>query len=324
MAVAIPLYFPGTAGPGAGAAASSSTPQVLPMTPPQSPRPRLPLPGRLASLARRIDRIGSHGRIGLVGLAVLAALAGPAGQSAIAPATAATLQLSGPPGAAVSVDGRAVGLLPLAAPLDLPAGVYTLRCELHGHQDLEQTVVLGEPESWLHLRLRPTPLRRSDAVQSSLLFAGLGQWYAGSTWRGWFYFLGEAGGLLTAVAGEVQRSSLRDDYLEYRDSYRTALDDQDIAFWRAEASEAYADMQDMKDLRNLGLVVAGGAWALSLLDAWLLTPTVDLGAGVVPPRARPAEALSTAIDPDGAPSGGPAAAPATGRPGVHAAVTLSF
>jgi len=232
-------------------------------------------------------------------------------------APAATLHLSGPPGAAVSLDGRDLGLLPLASAVELPAGVYTLRCTLRGYQDLEQTVVLGEPESWLHLRLRPVPLRRLEAVESSLLFAGLGQWYRDDTWRGWLYFLGEAGGLLTAVAGEVQRTTFRDDYLNYRDNYRSAIDGQEIAFWRAEATAAYADMEDMKNLRNTGLIVAGSAWLLSILDAWLLTPTVDLGPGVIPPGAW-------RDGPDHAAGRGQLAGMVPEPGGAHAAVTLTF
>ncbi len=262
------------------------------MTPPRSPHPRP------SSVCATVVSLGL--------LTILVATIAPA----------ATLQLSGPPGAAVSLDGRELGLLPLGGAVDLPPGVYTLRCTLHGHHDLEQTVVLGEPESWRHVRLRPLPLRRLEAVEASLLFAGLGQWYRGDTWRGWLYFLGEAGGLLTAVAGEVQRTTFREDYLQYRENYRSALDGQQIAFWRAEAAAAYTDMEEMKDLRNTGLVIAGSAWLLSILDAWLLTPTVDLGPGVIPPGGRgaaPGHALDTA-----------AAGVVPGPAGAHAAVTLTF
>jgi hypothetical protein len=240
-------------------------------------------------------------------LALLAAVV----LATVGSAGAATLQITGPPGAEVTLDGRSLGLLPLSGPMTVEPGVYLLGCRLSGHRDVEQSVVIAEPESWQHVRLRPLPLRRSEAVTSSLLFAGLGQWYRGDRWRGWVYFLGEAGGLLTAVAGEVQRENFRQDYLTFRESYESALSADQIAFWRTEADQAYRDMQDMADLRDTGLYVAAGAWVLSLLDAWLLTPSVDVGPGVVPPSAAHAAVGDDPTD---------LAAPGA----VHAGVTLGF
>ncbi|HOX24567.1 MAG TPA: hypothetical protein PLL30_02260 [Candidatus Krumholzibacteria bacterium] len=223
-----------------------------------------------------------------------------------AAAAAATLQLAGPPGAAVRLGDRDVGLLPLPGPLELAPGVYRLECRARGYEDLSQTVVVSEPDSWLHLRLRPLPLSRSQAVSSSLLFAGLGQWYQGATVRGWVYLLGESGGLVAALAGELQRTNDRDDYMNAKAAYDAAVAPNEIAFWRAQADQAYRDMDDMASLRDTGLYVAAGAYVLSLLDAWLLFPSVDIGPGTVVPDAH------------GAVPAGPTLA------GIHAAVTVGF
>jgi hypothetical protein len=223
----------------------------------------------------------------------------------VGPAIAATVQLSGPEGAAVRLDGTDLGLLPMAA-LELPAGVYEIRCRKKGYEDLEKVLLVDDRDGTLHLRLRLLPLKRSRAVTGSLLYAGLGQWYSGATLRGWVYFLGETGGLLTAVAGELQRSNYRDDYLNYQASYESAITAEDIAFYREEADRAYGNMQDMEDLRNTGLYVAAGAYVLSLLDAWLLFPSVDVGPGTLPPVGA------------SAPPDRDAAA------GAHAAVVIDF
>jgi len=311
MADPIPLYFRGIHRPAPAIAHALDPDRCSPMTPAAAashrPPRQHPCPGRA-----------------LLGVCLAVCLAG-----ALAPAAApaATLQLVGPPGARIALDDHPLGMLPLQGDLELAPGVYRVTCELRGHQDLEQVVVLSEPDSWLHVRLRPVPVRRGAVIGSSLIFAGLGQWHGGATWRGWLYFLGEAGGLATAIAGEVQRATAKDDYEIALASYRSALDDQEIAFWRAKSDAAYQDVQDYEDLRNTGLLIAAGSWVVSLLDAWLLVPAVDAGPGLVPPGAPRAGGGPGLTDVDLAELD---LAPARGaghradRRAVHAAVTLTF
>ncbi len=225
--------------------------------------------------------------------------------AAAVPASAGQVHLTGPAGASVRVDGHDIGLLPLA-PLTLPVGMHEVECRARGHEPLSQTILVPEGDAVVHLRLRPLVLRRSRALTGSLLYAGVGQWYSGATLRGWAYFTGETVGLLTALTGELGRINSKDDYTNAIRSYELAVEPGQIAFWRAEANLLYQDVADMQDLRDLGLMVAAGAWALSLLDAWLLFPSVDVGPGPVPPPPL-------AVQP----------APETPR-GLHAAVTFAF
>jgi len=222
------------------------------------------------------------------------------------PAAAATVALSGPPGARVRLDDRDLGTLPLAGALTLAPGVYRLECRARGYERLAQELVVSDPDGWQHIRLRPLALERGRAVTGSLLYAGLGQWYSGARLRGWVYFLGETGGLLTALAGELQRANYEDDYVNAKAAYDAALTPQEVAFWRAEADQAYADLTEMSDLRDSGLYVAAGAYVLSLLDAWLLFPAVDIGPGLVVPDAHGAADRVAPVA------------------GVHAVVTLGF
>lgn len=219
---------------------------------------------------------------------------------------AATVELSGPDGAVVRLNDRDLGPLPLAGPLDLPAGVHTFSCRLRGHETFTKVVVISDRDQWLHLRLRPIPLKHGSAVAGSAIYAGMGQWYMGARLRGWVYFLGETGGLLTALAGELQRANFRDDYVNFQASYDGAIEESEIAFFKQKADQAYRDMKDMESLRNTGLSVAVGAYVVSLLDAWLLFPSVDVGPGMLPPAKTGA------------------LAPQDGWMGAHAAVVIDF
>lgn len=219
------------------------------------------------------------------------------------PSVAATVHLTGPVGADVRIDGREVGLLPVAA-LDLPLGVHEIQCRARGYEDLSQTLVVADNEAVLHVRLRPNQLRRSRAVTGSLIYAGLGQRYMGARWRGWLYTAGETVGLLTALAGELDRQNNKDEYTNAIRNYRLAVDPGSIDLWREQADDAYAKVADAQDVRDMGLMIAAGAWAVSLLDAWLLFPAVDVGPGPVP-HANTASAGAAA-------------------PGLHAAISIGF
>lgn len=197
-------------------------------------------------------------------------------------AAAATLELTGPAGALVTLNDRPLGQLPLSGPLDLPPGYYNIRCILKGHVSYEQKVRLSTIDEWQRITARLTPFSKQTAWSSNLLFAGLGQHYLGSDFRGYVYNAAEAGGLLTALAGELQRSNLKQEYLKIVDLYNSALNAEDIVRYGNEAEAKYADMQDMEDLRDTGLMVAGGAIVLSIIDVLLTFPGLEAGGGPVP------------------------------------------
>lgn len=195
---------------------------------------------------------------------------------------AATLEITGPAGATVVVDDHIMGFLPLTQPLNLAPGTYQVSSELPGYLSFETTVHLPEISDWQRLQIRLVPMSKKTAWTSNLLFAGMGQHYMGKSFKGYFFNLLEAGGLLTAFAGEVQRGNYRKDYLLHKSKYDAAINNSDIAYYKGLTDQAYSDMEDMEQLRNTGLMVAGGAIVLSILDAVFLFPNAAIGPGEVP------------------------------------------
>ena len=202
----------------------------------------------------------------------------------VAPAMtlAGTLEITGPPGASLVINGQDMGFLPLDGPLDLPGGVYTIKSELQGHQDYEHTIKLVGDKAWQRVTVRLIPFSRKTAWTSNILFAGLGQHYLGKSTRGWIYNLAEAGGLLVALVAEMDRNNLAKDYQELETLYNSTINADDIARYREEADQAYSDMKDAEEMRDTGLMVAVGAIAVSILDAIIFFPSVEAGAGPVP------------------------------------------
>lgn len=197
-------------------------------------------------------------------------------------ALAATLEITGPPGASLVINGRDMGVFPLSGPLELGPGDYALKSELAGHIDYEHELTLVGDDDWQRLAVRLVPLSRKTAWSSNLLFAGLGQHYLGKPVRGYIYNLAEAGGLLVALFAELDRSNLRKDYLDIMDKYNSSINADDITRYRETAEQTYSDMEDKEKLRNTGLYVAGGAIVVSILDAIIFFPSVEAGTGPVP------------------------------------------
>ena len=210
----------------------------------------------------------------LTGALLLSLLAGTA--------AAATLEITGPAGATVSLNDRPLGVFPLDGPLDVPPGFYTITSQLQGHANFEQKVRLVSINDWHRITVRLMPFSRKTAMGSSVLFAGMGQHYLGDGFRGYVYNAAEAGGLLAALAGELQRSNLEKDYLKLVELYNGALNADNVVALGEEAEAKYQDMTDMEELRDLGLMVAGGAILVSLLDVIITFPKVEAGAGTVP------------------------------------------
>lgn len=234
---------------------------------------------------------------------LVAALCGAAG--------AATLEITGPAGASLVVNDQDLGVFPLAGPLDLAPGTYVLESELRGYIPYRSTVRLITDDEWQRLTVRLIPYDKGTAWKSNILFAGLGQHYLGQNTRGLIYNLAEGGGLLVALLAELDRNNQKNDYLDLQQKYESSINADDITRYRDAADQAYNDMIEAEDLRNLGLLVAGGAIVVSIIDVFLTFPGIEGGAGPVP--------LDTGYLDEGMPGSGNRSLTS-----VHAAVRLEF
>lgn len=204
--------------------------------------------------------------------------------AAVIPVTCAavTLEITGPPGASLVINGQDMGFFPLDGPLELETGIYVIKSKLPGHIAYEHELNLPAEIEWQRLAVRLIPFSRKTAWTSNLLFAGLGQHYLGRSTRGYIYNIAEAGGLLVALVSELERSNLKKDYLNIQGKYDESINGDEIIRFREEADQIYSDMKDKEEMRDMGLMVAGGAIVISILDAILFFPSVEAGAGPVP------------------------------------------
>jgi len=198
------------------------------------------------------------------------------------PTLAATLVLTGPDGATVSLNGQDLGSFPLPGPLTLDSGLYRIRCQVSGYQEFTQDVRLESEDDWIQVQVRLLPLSKKTAMLTNVLIAGSGQRYLGQRTKGWIFTGAEIGGLVLAIFGELSYQNHKNEYLLAMDKYHQAITEEEIARHRQEAEDAFAAGEDALSQRDTGLYVAVGAIVLSVLDAWLFFPDVVAGAGPGP------------------------------------------
>ena len=184
-------------------------------------------------------------------------------------AVAATLNVIGPPGSEVVVDGEVVGILPLGAPLEFPHGqMLMLEVRRNGFMSHEQQVWLPNPETEMSIEVDLLTLSRKTAVVSSTLLAGTGQFYQGRRTAGWI----QLGLQLTAwgsvVVGELAFKDRRDEYEVLDQEYKDALAPSEIVRLRDERDAKWNEMHDARTWRNLSIGAVAIIAAYSAFDAW--------------------------------------------------------
>ena len=202
---------------------------------------------------------GPRTRFGLAKLLVLATGAD---------AHAARLDVRGPVGAEVLVDGEAVGTLPFDQWIRLETGEYDLEVRAPGYVVHQEVVKVTSPEDEIVLDLDLLPLSRWQAVGSSTVLAGLGQLYQRRPVTGWTMRALQITAWGALAATEAQYQSARDDYQEAVVAYEQAITAGQIRIAREDMEVAFDDVESKNDLRTYATVavVAIGAW--SVFDAW--------------------------------------------------------
>lgn len=184
-------------------------------------------------------------------------------------AGAATLDVNGPEGAEVVVDGTVLGTLPLAEPLELPHGrLLIVQVRRAGYITHEEQVYLNTAGTEMVLEAELLGLSRRTAVVSSALLAGSGQFYQGRQKAGWIQLGLQLGAWTSVVLGELQFQDKRDEYLALDQQYHEAISPHEIDLARQARDTARDDLDVARTWRNVSLGVVVVLAAYSAFDAW--------------------------------------------------------
>lgn len=178
-----------------------------------------------------------------------------------------------PQGATVFVDGKKRGQSPTVIK-DLPVGTYPVKLEKNGYDILVAQVTITRNEVTTFSPLLGTAgtekwkKRRSKARMLSFL-PGAGQYSSGQPVRGTVYVGGIVGTLAMAYIGMQDHADAKDRYDEADYLYHGVHSDNDYDRYLADMVSAHDDMTTAQDQVNLFLMMAGGIYAVQLIDAWI-------------------------------------------------------
>jgi hypothetical protein len=127
------------------------------------------------------------------------------------------------------------------------------------------------------------PQSRKQAVLRSLLMPGLGQHYREQYFKSFVFTVAAAGAGIFAYYNETARESAMKSYFTAETLYNNALSQAEMDAAFATMSAKYDEAEDKKRLRDSGLYLFAGIWALSILDAALGWSSPENDTGV---RAR--------------------------------------
>lgn len=196
--------------------------------------------------------------------------------------------LSDPSGAKVVLKGSAnnvSGVTPVAFRHKL-AGNYKLKITKPGYEAYRKSISL-DPTQPTEISASLSRKTRLKAAMRSAVIPGWGTIYSEHKTRGWLYFSSAAASGLTFLVLDNRYYSKRDDFHAIQDRY-AASPDSIRQILRPELESTLKDVHDYEDAREVMMMVTGGIWALSLLDAMIF-----------PARAEPPlESKSIAIRPE--------------------------
>ena len=136
-------------------------------------------------------------------------------------------------------------------------------------EDTQQTITTK------YRSLRKPPVKtKMDAMMRSLLFPGLGQFYANQKLWGYGWITAEvvAGGLI--VMNYSNYKTAYDDYNDYHTSYANATDPVLIAHYKTQSQNSHENLESARDGIITMAGIAGVVWIANAVHAYVVAPYI--------------------------------------------------
>ena len=125
---------------------------------------------------------------------------------------------------------------------------------------------------------KPLAKTKMDAMMRSLLFPGLGQFYANQKLWGYGWMAAEivAGGLI--VMNYSNYKTAYDDYNDYHTSYANATDPVLIAHYKTQSQNSHENIESAMDDMKTMASIAGVVWIANAVHAYIVGPKSEVTA----------------------------------------------
>ena len=143
-------------------------------------------------------------------------------------------------------------------------GSYTISLSRPGFKPQMQTLEVNQPTQEFYYEVQPKS--KFGALFLSSVLPGFGQMYWGNKGRGWLLFLGTAGSLGATMYFNEEFNTQMEVYNDARSNYSRATSVSELNQWQAASEVALEDAIAIRDMRSTMLMVAGGFYAINILD----------------------------------------------------------
>ncbi len=125
---------------------------------------------------------------------------------------------------------------------------------------------------------KPPAKTKMGAMTRSLLFPGLGQFYANQRMWGYGWIAAEvvAGGLI--VMNYSNYKTAYDDYNDYHTSYANATDPVLIAYYKTQSQNSHENIESAMDDMKTMASIAGVVWIANVVHAYMVGPKSEVTA----------------------------------------------
>jgi TM2 domain-containing membrane protein YozV len=125
---------------------------------------------------------------------------------------------------------------------------------------------------------KPPAKTKMEAMTRSLLFPGLGQFYANQRMWGYGWIAAEvvAGGLI--VMNYSNYKTAYDDYNDYHTSYANATDPVLIAHYKTQSQNSHDEIESAMDDMKTMASIAGVVWIANVVHAYMVGPKSEVTA----------------------------------------------
>ncbi len=145
-------------------------------------------------------------------------------------------------------------------------GKSTIKLEKTMHESRRYDFYLY-PQQEIEIVSDLKPKLKFKSIYSSVLFPGMGQFYAERNSFAILYSSLAVSGILAAFTSDLIMGNRIDDYNSYMDQYITVVNNDQILQTRQKINKAYDDIQDLEKLRNVFIGVVTVVWIVNIVDA---------------------------------------------------------
>lgn len=180
---------------------------------------------------------------------------------------------SNPSGNDLFVDGFFAGTLPLEKK-EMETGSHEIEIKREGYKSVYLDLDFN-PGEYKTMNIDLVPMTYNKIFYRSIIFPGLGHFYAERTSIGYLYSISEICAIGGAIYMNSQMSDASQQYNDLYNRYLEAGNEDDAQKLHQEVADKYDTVQKYETLRNVFIGAAVAIWLVNIYDAHSMAKNIE-------------------------------------------------